>query len=251
MDRRHHRRGAVTAALAAALLVGGGATAVATGSTGTSATTASTTSASAVTSARIVRSDAPAVLRIGSPRQTVEVAVQTDQPMDGARVSLVGSGRTAAQGTSQAAVPGKPTTQRARVVVEAASLPSWGRLAWDLSTWRTSDGSCTLTEAVARVDVRAHSKAGLQAVKRSGSTLELRGSLIAYHSTQQRMVPWGGRPVEVQRHNGRSWERLAVATTDRAGGVALRVSAPRGSYLRLVTADTATIWGAQSADVRA
>jgi len=255
MDRRHHRRGAVAATLAAALLVGGGATAVATAATGTdaAATTAATSSVTttAASTARIVRTDAPLTLRIGAPRQTIQIAVQTNEPMDAARVSLVGgSGRVGPQGTSTKALPGRSTTQRADVVLDVTQLPGWGRLGWELSGWRTSDGSCTLVDHTVRVDVRAHSQAALKAVKRSGEKVRVQGALRAYHTVKQQMVPWAGRPVEIQRHDGKSWQRVATATTTKAGAVDLTVTAPRGSYLRVVAADTGRIWGVTSDGVR-
>ncbi|MEJ5866220.1 hypothetical protein WDV85_00530 [Pseudokineococcus sp. 5B2Z-1] len=249
---RHHHRSTLAAALAAVLLVGGGAAAAATADPRAGESAAATTAeATASSTTRFVRTDAPPVLRVGAPRQRMQIAVQSSAPLDVATVSLVGAGgRVGASGTSTAPMAGRPTTHRADLVLDVAHLPGWGRLGWKLSGWRTSDGGCVLADATVRVDVRAHSQAALRGVKRRGDSLRLTGSLRAYHTVQQRMVPWTGRPVAVQRHDGSTWRTVATATTDRSGDVDVTTSVPRGSYLRLVAADTSRIWGVTSATVR-
>ncbi|WP_298804221.1 hypothetical protein [uncultured Pseudokineococcus sp.] len=120
---------------------------------------------------------------------------------------------------------------------------------WKTSAWRSSDGSCAFAETSTPVDVRAHSLAGLRGTRR-GDITRLTASLRVYHSVRGSMVPWSGRPVVVQRFDGRSWQWVASTTSDRSGDVAVDVRLPRGTAMRVVTADMPSAWGATSPTYR-
>lgn len=252
-DRRHDRTSTArrrarvaTACLSSALVLGGAAAApaVAVG-TPTAASTSTSTAAAAATA--VAATDAPARLRIGAPSTTVRVTVVTRGRVDGASASLVDrTSRPVAGGHHAAPEPGRPSVLKTQVTVTARDLPHWGPMRWDVSTWSTADGLCALGGGPVGTDVRAHSMLGL-AVSRSGSSAVVRGSLRAYTPAAERYAAWSGRPVSVQRWDGRRWVQVTGVATDREGNVAARVQVPSGTALRLVAGDAPGIWGAVSA----
>ncbi|MEJ5946602.1 hypothetical protein WDZ17_14990 [Pseudokineococcus basanitobsidens] len=73
----------------------------------------------------------------------------------------------------------------------------------------------------------------------------MKGSLRADHDIESRYVARSGRPTSVQRWTGSGWTQLTGARARAGqGGISLRVSAPAGAPIRLVTGDTAGTGGA-------
>ncbi|WP_298992157.1 hypothetical protein [uncultured Pseudokineococcus sp.] len=236
-----------TAALAAALLVGGAGAASA--ATEAPDERASARAASAQADVGITATDAPSKIRVGAAAMTIPVTVITDEPMDDLDAGVFSSGDDlVAYGYTRAAEAGRPRVFKPQVELYAEDLTGWGAHEWDFFGYRVDDDVAAV--GVAPTDVRAHSMLGL-AVARSGATVTVRGSARAYHSVQDRYVPWSGRPVSVQRWTGSAWVQVTGATTDARGNLSATVPVPAGSQLRLVVKDVGSIWGAVSATATA
>ncbi|MEJ5913402.1 hypothetical protein [Pseudokineococcus sp. 1T1Z-3] len=226
------------------LLLGGGGAAV--GATPTSATATGNGSASVLATKQaeqIRATDAPTRVHVRAAQQRVVITVVTDQRMDGTGVALTDrQGRVIANGSSTTLHWGRPTVQKVGVNLRARSLTHWGQQTWKVDAWRTSDGSCTLLDRQVTVDIRAHSSLRLSASRR-GDAVQVSGTAQAFHSTAGRFVPWTGRPASLQRLVNGRWTQVAALRTDSKGKVSHHLNLPKGAQLRLVTSDTASIWG--------
>ncbi|MEJ5946603.1 hypothetical protein WDZ17_14995 [Pseudokineococcus basanitobsidens] len=192
--------------------------------------------------------DAPTVIRVGAPEQTIPVTVITDEPVDDMFVGVVSGdveeGDLFALGYVEGPERGRPAVFKVPVDLFAEDVPAWGLSTWVFDGYREADDAYAYGEL--DVEVKAHSLLGL-AASRSGSSVTVAGSARAFHNVEGRYVPWSGRSVSVQRWTGSAWVQVKGVTTDGRGNLRTTVTVPASSTLRLVTPDQAGTWGAVSA----
>ena len=187
----------------------------------------------------IVRSTLPARIVVGAASTTLSFTAALSQPAATSTVALVtpATGRQVAATTVAA---GSAGSLSGSVTFTSRDITAWGRQNWTLYTGTSA------TIAVQGTDMRARSLLGLAAT-RHGDLVTIAGAAKAFNSVRDTYGAWSGRPVLLQRWTSTGWATLDTLTTDRLGHVATTRRIPFTVGLRLVTADTATIWGAATA----
>jgi len=192
----------------------------------------------------VTGSTLPTRIEVGGPSTTVRFTVGLQRPAAAGTVSLVTrfTGRVVASTPVTATGDGRLA---GAVTFTSADLTGWGPQRWAVSGGSASTAS---TVSLLPTDMRARSLLGL-AVTRRLDRLSVVGAAKAYDSVSDSYVAWPGRRVSLQRWTSAGWATVAQTGTDRAGHLALDLRVPFTATLRLVDADTPTIWGATSAPV--
>lgn len=202
--------------------------------------------AGAATPETFAAAAAPTKVRVGAEHQEFVVTAIVRSAADDVLVDLVDrDGWAVGGGYAETALRDRPLVYKVPVELYAEDLTGWGAMSWELAGFRGFEDDDADIVGRISTDVRAHSMLGL-AASRSGTTVTMKGSARAYTPAVARYASWSGRPVSVQRWNGSAWVELARTTTDRNGNLSLKVTAAKGSKLRLTTPDTRSIWGATS-----
>jgi hypothetical protein len=192
----------------------------------------------------------PGQIGMGAEYRPVPYAVTTDADGDDLYVSLSSS----SAGTvwvdyleRDRAVPdGARLRWEGTLTVYTAGLPHWDGFSLRVEA-NDFDGSASTSSAA--TTIRAGTRTGIAAT-RSGGSIVVQGAAVAYHSVADRFVPWGGARMSVEVGPlGQPYRTVATRTADAHGRISVTVPAPERSWVRVVTADTPTLWGAASIGV--
>jgi len=192
----------------------------------------------------VTRSTLPTRIEVGGPSTTVRFSAAVQRPAATGTVSLVTRFTGRVVGSTPVTAAGDGQLAGA-VTFTSADLTGWGPQRWVVSSGPSSTGS---TVSLVPTDMRARSLLGL-AVTRRLDRLTVAGAAKAYNSVSDTYVAWPGRRVSLQRQTPTGWTTVADSVTDRAGHLAFDIRVRSTAVLRLVDADTPTIWGATSAPV--
>jgi hypothetical protein len=152
--------------------------------------------------------------------------------------------------------PGDARTWTGVVHLDSLSLQRWGAShTWvDYGFTQTcaqvdadTTGTVTPVMVVERpvVDLRANSVTTLT-VRRTRTTVTVKGTLRSFDPRDGAYHGWGGRPVVVERLTAKGWVRVRVVRADGRGNVSAVVVVPRGTRLRLRTDSSTGTWGSLS-----
>lgn len=181
----------------------------------------------------------PARVAVGSSSTRVPWTVRASVPTVAVSMSVanIDTGRPVVSSTAQ-------TSPAQRTVTSWTTLPTSALRSWGTHRW-TARSLDTGASTSGNVDIRDRSLLGM-AISRSAAGVRVFGAAKFYDLAPSTYRPLANRTVRVQRWSAAGWIPVTSAQTDRSGHIELTISVSWRIGLRLVSSDSASIFGATS-----